>query len=332
MQDYITETLGNLQSVATLNKRITFLLKVAPSGAKDFSFLNDTPRIIKILKGYSNIGTQWTNAQHVLMAMKAAPHLISAASKKSYDAYLKPLKEARDAKDKLNNKSEKQIERFLDHADLVTRVDALISDLFKEYKLPYAPLSYYTTKRLGDKLGKFAKALQDRVILAAYIYQPPLRNDYGNMKFTLKKKNLSDSTNWMYLRGNTSIMTMNVYKNARSMGKVEIVVRPKFASLLKIWKSVLRALLKKAPEHVLYYSILPSEIRHLDDENLRRNIGRISDRLLGKPLSIDDYRHIYEEMLQRDPSYARMNKLEREQLHKDLLHGANAAIGYNLKD
>jgi hypothetical protein len=56
----------------------------------------------------------------------------------------------------------------------------------------------------------------------------------------------------------------------------------------------------------------------------------MSDRVFGKPLTINDYRHIFEIAIQKDPNYKDMTIAEKEKLHESLLHNHNTALRYNL--
>jgi hypothetical protein len=64
-------------------------------------------------------------------------------------------------------------------------------------------------------------------------------------------------------------------------------------------------------------------------ETLARQIARFSDRIFGKPLTINDFRHSWEMQIQNSIEYQRASVEERKEMHAKLLHGHAIALQYN---
>jgi hypothetical protein len=62
---------------------------------------------------------------------------------------------------------------------------------------------------------------------------------------------------------------------------------------------------------------------------MKKRVKTVSEQYFMKPLSINDYRHIWEISIQNDEHYNKLNLNDREALHKQLLHSMNTALKYN---
>lgn len=340
IDNYMMEKLQGTAALTTLSKRIAFLKDLASMspGSTDFSFLNDTKMVMSRINRSDNIDTQWNSLMNVVMAMKSDPSVISSDAKSFYDTVITNLKELRLAKRDNNVRTEKQ--QITLKTELIQRQDELsskISDLFKRYGLSYKVPTAAQLSKI-DKFG-FAKALQDLMIPAVYLFQPALRSDWGSMHITGKSKALPTDRNYLYVKGSKMTIIMNVYKNAKVLGQVSINVRPRLVALMNIWLFVLKNLLKTKPLFPLYYNITKTNIEYVEsDEALRRQIPRITKRVFdikdkdGKRigLNINSFRHLWEIAIQTDPSYAKLTDDARKAIHKELLHGLHIAQLYNV--
>lgn len=333
MDNYINEKLTGTAAASTLAKRISFLKSLAslfPS-ATNFSFLNETDQVMERVRKSSNIDTQWNGLWHVIQACKTDPNLIKDSTTKFYESEVNRMKKIRDDKRDKNTRTDKQTITL--ETELSTRQAELtkkIEDLFSSYDLPYKIPTASKLKTLD--INKFGKQLQELVICAVYLFQPALRNDWGALNLTGKMSGLDINKNYLYIRGSTMRLIMNVFKNAKSLGQVIIEVRPKLVELLKIWISVLTKMIGHKPTYLLYYYITKSKCDFIDnDEALRRQIPRISKRIFGVEMSINDYRHLWEIDIQTNPSYAKMTIEDKKKLHLQLLHGIEIAQHYNVQ-
>lgn len=334
MDDYITEKLIGTAADSTLSKRISFLNELAglfPS-ATDFSFLNETDQVMERVQKSDNIDTQWNCIWHVIQACKTVPNLITKDTTEFYASEVVRMKVLRDKKRDNNVRTPKQVVTL--ETELVIRQNELtakIATFFEKHQLDYKVPTAAKYKSLGANVNTFGKQLQELVICGAYLFQPALRNDWGALNITGKMTGLDTNKNYLYVRGSTMRIVMNVFKNAKSLGQVILEVRPKLVELLKIWISVLTKMLGQKPNYLLYYNITKTKCEFIDnDEALRRQIPRISKRIFGVEMSINDFRHLHEIAIQTDPAYATMKDEDRKALHRELLHGIEIARLYNV--
>ena len=337
MNNYLENALANTAADSTIAKRVAFLrlLSNRVDGAKDMSFLNQTDIIMKRINDTDNVETRWNRMMNIVKAIEATPHLISDKAKALYSKEVATLKAARMEIQSKNAKTPKQVVRLA--TGLTQRqneLDSKIDTLFKDFNVPFANIKASEIVRLRDDetLIPFLKQFQDLVIMACYLYQPALRNDWGLINITKKITGISKTENYLYIRGGKMELVLQVYKNVKKLGKMRIAVRTKLQQILKIWIDLLSKTMGD-PKYVLYYAIDKNGIRHIEnDEAIRRQIPRISLKTFELPLSINDFRALWEEHIQRDPAYMRMSPADQEKLHNELLHGKQIASTYNRVD
>jgi hypothetical protein len=337
MNTYLTNTLNGTAAESTILKRVAFLrlLSDRVDGSKDMSFLNSTGIIMKRINDTDNVETRWNRMMNIVKAIEVAPHLINARAKALYDKEIEKLKDARiEIRDK-NAKTPKQVVRLqMGLNERQQQLDDLFDTLFNNYELPMANIKAIHIERLrrDDQFVPFVKQFQDLLIMACYLYQPALRNDWGEMKIVSKIRGIANDQNYLYVSSGKMELVLQVYKNVKKLGKMRINVRPKLRKLLKIWIDLLGKTVDN-PIYVLYYSIDKNGIKHVEnDEAIRRQISRISERMFNVPLSINDFRALWEENIQRDPAYMLMSPAQKEKLHNELLHGKEIAATYNRVD
>lgn len=325
MQDYINEKLAGSASATTLSKRIPFLLKLSGT-AKDFSFLNNTKKVLARLNESNNINTKWGNLWHVIMAIRSDPDATSQATKDYYLKLAEQYRIVRDATIANNVKTEKQkITLAKSLTEYQNELRAKIKNLFESDNYEYKPF-----KRVVS--WQFASSLQDLVTMAVYLLQPALRNDWAQLHIVKSTTKLTNNKNYLYTRGKVMRLIMSVYKNSKSMGKQVINIKPELAELLLIWFSVIEVMTKEKPKYVLQYTITKDKFEYVDsDDAMRRNIPRIAQRVFNINLSINDMRHLWEINYQTDPKYATLTQAEKNELHRELLHSSAIAQLYNVQ-
>ena len=334
MDSYIRNQLEGTVGSTTLQPRINWLIKLSKnfSGANSFSFLNDFKKVISIISDTKSINTKWTRLSHIMQAIKSDPSLIDPEVLAKYTKFHGELKKDREEKNLKNEKTESQEERLdLTLSDRQSQLDSEIEKLFQSKKVPYRAFTAASIKKIDHR---FAKHLQDLVVCGCYVYQEALRNDWGGIVIitSTRHRDLTDQ-NYLYTSGNVMRLYMNKYKNAKSMGHQKINVRPELMRLLKIWFSLIKFMTGSPAEHVLYYDIQTTKPKFAwleKEDSLRRYIPIASEKVFGTPLSINDYRHLWEVDIQQDPAYAHMTKEERLAIHARLLHGEFAASFYNV--
>ena len=330
MQDYINERLSGTAANSTLIKRIPFLFELSQliPGSSNFSFLNDTKKVLDRINKSSNVNTQWATLWHINAAIKSDPNVVSDKAKQFYQNLVEKLDKARKTHQDNNVKTPKQVEVLkLNLDEYQTNLQNKIEELFGSYSIPFNKLTAKSLKLIDTE---FTKQLQDLVILGCYLFQPALRNDWGAINITKRKTGLSDEKNYLYIRGTTMTLFMNNFKHAKKIGKKVITIRPALGKLLSIWLQVVKHKIGSAPEYPLLYLISNNRFEHVsNDEALQRKIPRVSERVLGFNLGINDYRILWETAIQRDPMYQTMSIEEKRNIHNELLHGIDIAKFYN---
>jgi hypothetical protein len=150
--------------------------------------------------------------------------------------------------------------------------------------------------------------------VACYVLQPALRNDWFDMGVT--KSCDARSGNWICKRGKNFTIVMNEYKNSFTFGHREIKVTDELSPWLSKW-------LNTGGERKKVFT-------GYTDNAFGKMLSRASKVYFGQPLTINDFRHIWEIHFQTDPRYAVMSMKEKDALHAKLLHTTEAAMLYNV--
>lgn len=334
MNTYIKNILAGSAADSTLDKRIRYLYNLSKNypDIEDSTFLNDADNIIKVINKSDNVDTKWNSLWHVMALINANPKLITEAAKNKYTNLIETLRIQRDIKHSRNYKTENQKETLkVTLVDRQKQLDELIEELFKRYEIPYKLIAPKDLIKF-DKF-KFAKELDRLVLIACYLYQPAVRNDWHNLEIISAIKNSTNDRNYLYASGDTMKIILNKYKTAKTYGRQEIKLTPKLTKLLKIWIDLLKKLIGKKPTYALGYSITSNSVEHSSNEDsLRKKLGRYTDTIFGIKLTINDFRHLWEIDIQTNPKYAKMTLEERQAMHMKLLHGLDIAQSYNVQD
>lgn len=343
-QSYFEEILApSTRSQAMLKRRAQYLAKLFRElKADDLAILNNTRAVLKELKANSdNVNTHKTRIFH-LMALLRTPQgkSVNTRAKNIYKEAAAKMKAQGHEAYKDNLMTDKQRERFMSLNGLNLQLSNAIVDLFNDYGISRSDgviISNEDVLKWHDKKRKniftFARDLQGLALIACYVWQPSLRNDYGTLEITKRAVGLTNDRNWLQIKKNGEMfIIMNEYKNVRSMGKQIIQIESeKLKWLLIYWLNLLTKLLGASPTYLFYYSIsADGTIKYIDNQpSVSRAIARISEKVFGKTLTINDYRHIWETTFQNSIEYQRATQPEREEMHKKLLHGHMAALNYN---
>jgi hypothetical protein len=234
---------------------------------------------------------------------------------------------------------DKQQIQGLELLELQQRQRALeekLHQLFEVFDLPYKPLTDIQFLELGQHKYVFAKQLQDLVILACYIFQPALRNDWVSLRIVNQASDICDGNNYLYMTDNNTMrLVMTRYRNSQYLGKQIIDVLPDLRYLLQIWVDLLTRMLPEKPEYILMYHLTTKKIYYQSSgDAMRRQIPRITNRLFGVHMSINDFRHLWDIDFQQNPkwNYQTLNRQQRTQLHNQMLHSKCFDQPYSLKD
>jgi hypothetical protein len=340
MNAYIADKLDHRIATATYVKRaliIKQLVNFVNPDARDFSFLNETSKVLSFIEKYENVDTRWNVLMNILVACKSAPDVIDDATRSFYSDVISATKDLRVAKSKNNVKTPKQQESL--KVPLKYRqgqIGLLINNTFEKYGLKVRNKIHSTeVAKLGDKIYQFAREFQSIVGLALYAFQPALRRDYAKMRYATSTQEINATDNWMVISPKIKKMYMNHFKNSKIMGSTQIDLETNLVTTMVYWISVLTALLKKKPEFVIQYKIelKTKSTTHIGKEDMQaQKITRDSRILLGQAINVDTWRHLWESAIQNSPEYLKMTIAEREFQHRRMLHSKNIAELYNLQD
>jgi len=339
MDQYIVERMRGTAADSTVTQRVSILKKLAAEfpGAKNFSFLNDTKKVTEWLDSYTLVTTRASNLFIILAAIKSDPSLVNQKAKDYYDQLKDKLVVLKATHRQNNVKSNKQTAALgLSLTDRQQQIIQIIEQFFEDNECSLGVnLTKAKYNRIADKQG-FIKRLQDIVICACYLLQPALRNDWAGLKLTTRIKGLPTNQNFFYMRIGQMILVLNLYKNAASMGHQEIAIQnDQLKRLLSFWINLIkmhaRELRLPAIEYPLYYFVSKTKFyRNTNEDTMRRAIPEVTQRVLGQSFTINDFRHLWELHIQRDPAYATMTLAQKNALHRPLLHTPGAAMEYNV--
>ena len=334
-------------SASTLKCRVGFLLSAAKAVGgewEDLTFLENTKAVAKRVEDSENPSTKFNRVAYILSAIDSLKD--NPLTKKADSYYRKQFiffEKLKQARQNDNRMTQRQIDNFDELENLQDTLTPKFKELFKRFGIKNSKVSKADTERLfkigrnGDNLFRFAQEYQELMILACYVFQPALRDNYAHMKFASSKaRTKSHSHN--YFRYNRSwsdcAIHMNIYKNLKVMGEdVELGVMKDLVDVMKNWFNFLKLMLGEVPVYVFLYEFNMSNktVEWIDSKHgLTQRVKRASMSVFERDLTINSYRHIWEIYFHSHPSYAKNTIGESEQLHEMLLHSYDTAKRYNL--
>lgn len=315
MRAYLEQKLAGTGADKTIKQRAGLLAKLANEFGADHSieWANDTKEIEKILTSMP-VGTRLTYIYALIALGKANPDKIKTKTMQRYQDWKSTFEPERVAQRKNNTKTPKQeISMSESLPDLRERLLGILREGTHELSM---------------------NQYQDLLVVSLYVLRPALRNDFGELRLT-NKKPVDSNFNWLYVKGHEVKIFLNHFKTAAIMGpQVILIESDRLVDLIKGWIIRLKAYAKRhhqgdAPEWLLYYSFRGNAMRHLSTISLQTEIPNMSTRVLGKALTINDYRRLWESWYQNSDLYKKSTIAQREEFHRKLLHGSNVAQQYN---
>lgn len=156
-------------------------------------------------------------------------------------------------------------------------LDQNLSEKLKEKFVPYDKLAE-VQKELEEKKDKTDKQWLDYVITSLYTLNPPIRNNYGDMK-VFKRRDTRRKGNELIWRNKNPIIVMRDYKNAGTNGAVELPISKPLQKVIGEWFNHLKVL----PSHVL-------GAKYSDSQATKLIAGAFGK---GKFVGIDNLRHAF---------------------------------------
>jgi hypothetical protein len=312
--------LFNNVSASTKKARIRYLYKIGVKDIHDYPKLYDVTDIVsKYVFDSENVNTQNTRIFHIIEYLKSINKPVLLIK---YEQIMRIIKSNSIKKQNDTKHTDKSRERYIELKELQSK-------LIKLNPLPIFNMSHI--KR--DTINKFhlTKLYQDYLLLCFYILNPPLRNDLAELKLVRKKADIVDKkTNYIVISTRRIYIYLNEFKNSKSMGPTEINIS---AYVVQIIRNLIKLFKYTYPDEsidTLFHKVgEKKKFEARTEDNLRKRIQTISKKYFEIPLSINDYRHIWEIDIQSAADYNNMTLNEREDLHKQLLHNLNTALRYN---
>ncbi len=299
-------------SETTKKARINFLKKIGVESIDDYSALIDVNNIMNnYILDSKNVNTQSTRMFHIIEFLKALDVKPLLAK---YTNLMKDIKEASIKKQNDTSTSDKSDRYETPLIDL--QIQLINKDPYPSYTSSNASLNAI-------------KIYQDYLLMCLYVLNPALRNDFANLKIVNKASDLKKEGNYLVVTPRVIYIYLNEYKNSRSMGSVRIDIdgytTKTIRNLFNMYKT-----LKKNPSSLFnHINMNDSSFEAISEDALKKRVKSVSNYYFNKPLSINDYRHIWEIAIQNDDGYKNLNLNDREDMHRKLLHSMNTALKYN---
>lgn len=146
----------------------------------------------------------------------------------------------------------------------------------------------------------------DKLLVSLYVDNVPMRNNYHSINVVSKESDIDPMRNNLVFNKRGAMLITDNYKTFKVYGRLKLKLSPETTRLIRLLN-------------------FPS----LSEESFKARLRRASVKIFGKPLTINDYRHIYEIDLQHSPKYKDMTIAERRIAHEELKHSGNIAQRYN---
>jgi hypothetical protein len=210
-----------------LKHRKGFLLSLSSlfPNATDLTFLKHEKKVLQRVSDSNNPGTRYGRLIHIIKAIDMVPNVVSKKTRDRYIVLIKRLKSQKQALSDNNVLTDEQKARYLT-LSIKCYTRAKLIELLDRYGMK-RKITTDDIRRLKEvrdrKKGNifiFAKESQELTIMAAYIWQPTLRNNWGSLNLVGSKAQARDKTmNCMLVKSNKIDIIMNSYKNDYSLGQ-----------------------------------------------------------------------------------------------------------------
>lgn len=225
------------------------------------------------------------------------------------------------------------------YQDRMLKYRDIVNENIKQNKLtPKQEENWLPWSKIGELPKKIKKELkktkkedpsylnkyQFYLIALLYTQLPPLRLDYHNVKVRTTPLEFTDE-NYILISNKKAKLFMNQFKNVKKIGKVEMEYPKDIArEIIKYWKFVK----EKNLNNDFLFTDLNNHSESMDSNKFGRVLNKIFFYYLGKDISVNTLRHIYETEAITSPDYSKKTIKEKEEIHKKLLHSFNTAQEY----
>ena len=304
----------------TKKARTNFITKLKDQldpSSKGLNFLKDYDLVSEfLLNKYSNPSTR----KNRVLDIRAILNLIKDDKTiKKYDLLNSTL--INDDEEYRGNNIVKDKSRFIPYEEL-SILPKKIEDNIK-YVYGKLFLSHSEIDNLKSKQAKYKymKLLIEYIVSILYLKEAPVRSDWC----TVLLDHPFENQNW--LDSKQGIIHWNIFKNVKGFGKKEFKLNINTMSNLKHYIEVLKYIIDPNPGYLIY-QMKSSSYQPFTREKFSSYFKTINEKYLHKPLTINDYRHIYESNIINNANYNKLTINEKRAIHDKLLHSVATAQEY----
>ena len=187
--------------------------------------------------------------------------------------------------------------------------------------------------RVQRKRNQFLSLYSDFITLYYLSHTPPTRLEAYNVYFSEKiidMTNKKKKENYLYVDSFNAHYYLHNYKNYKKLGELKISFERELSKVLNDYYSFLKKnKLSIGNKYYLFTSFKTGKPSVFKTSNaFGLYLKRLFKKYFGKPLTINDLRHIYTTELMSHPDYHKMSINEKEKLHQKLLHNKETGEQY----
>ena len=186
----------------------------------NLNFLDDYDRVMQSLAD-ENVNTKKNRLIAIVVSLQATD-----GNKKLIERYTKEMIELANQSNeqyKKQEKSQKQVDNWVEYEDLVNLANNMLGRLKKHSILSKDELT-------RDEYN----LLQEYVVLRFYLTFP-LRNDIADVKVIQNKDEDNKKDNYLLVNGDDVSLLLNDYKTVKTFGPQEYKIDNKFSKIIKIF-------------------------------------------------------------------------------------------------
>ena len=303
----------------TKANRISFITKLREEidpNSKGLKFLGDFKAVTSyLLKKYENPSTRKNKILDIRAVLNLAADQQALAK---YDVLNSTL--IKKNEEYRNDNTVKDADRFVPYDDVLDFPQVIADSITHAYGKLFLSKGDIDALKTPNAKFKYMKALTDYITIILYVKEAPVRADWGIAYLDEK----SDANNWF--DSNMGVIHWNDFKNVKGFGKQKWKLSNSTLSNLEEYISVLKNIIEK-PDHLLYQI---KTITHspFTREKFSTYFKAVNNKYMKKPLTINDYRHIYETHVIQSPHYNDLTAEDKQKIHDRLLHSAATAQSY----
>lgn len=305
----------------TIKSRIAFVKRIKDNTAPDsnnLNFLKDfktvSSYILGLTKNPSTIKTQ-------ILTIKSILNLFDSKASLKYEKLAHTvIDKAEDYKGDNTIKDKNKVITYEEMLEIPYIIEANIVYVYGKLFLSHDEIDALKNNKSKNS---YLRLLTDYIISVLYGWQPPVRADYSVML-------LKPSKTENYYNPSKGIVYFNDFKNVKSFGKQEFKLDDIIKKPLNEYINILNYIFNesdKIPKRLLY-QIGPNDFKEFSREKFSVYFKRIIRYYLKKDISINAYRHAYENYIIKSPEYNKLTINEKKQIHNRLLHNISTAAQY----